>query len=1000
MCRDLGMPNVCNAPGCRTGYQKRKKKKKKENEECSEPEDGTSCTEGEIPCAEEEIPGTKEASIAVFKFPSHDEEPERRAQWIARVPRDYWKPDATAKIFLCEKHFMPDDIVEESQDTNPRRKKKRKTEKLARKQLKPDAMPCRWPTLPDRLNKIVTPRPTSFASSESRQENLERILEEAERERIAKDTFHSLEELILKEQQLEIPEDVYKLVNEKFIVFYKLDADSDIPRMSYSVKITDDLTVTTHFGDEIIPNSVIPVDNMNMCSSLNSIFAHLESTTKEAPTDSELIDDAIHILKGPQFQTNKKVGFLVEQLHLLLKKPNARRYSPSMLAMCVLIERMSPACYKQLYDDGFLTLPSPRHLRRITSAIDVDSLTLNESAVAYLTARFKKLAAKDRIVSALLDEVYSDQKVQYEGGKFFGAEGGEITKTMLCIMLKSICGKYRDVVAMVPIVKINAEKLYTIWTDVVTKVSKIGFDIAVTMSDGHSSNMKFFNDKLLKKNKNSLYTTLDSGAKNFPIYDNTHLFKNFYNNWSNYETFHCPSFPPVDEELVPVIMPSFAHIKELYMIEKGKHQKLAHKLTEQVLHPKPIEKTNVKLADAAFHESTLHALEYYSTRGYGYFQDTAKFIRVVRDWFNTINVKGTNYGKRKRDKRRNAIHRSTMNEDLSYLSLFSKWLQKWKNSDGKGLSNQTFECAIRSCNAIIELVPYLFEKYPDLDFILLGNICSDFLEGRFGWYHQLCGGNYYNCVLQFLQAEKTIRLRSLVSMGYDMKEINQIFSEASVNKTKEQNAEIKLFVDDLDEFRFTDDSALTDADKSLLFYIAGYIAKSSMSECDECNELISPGKAPISVAVEGMIDAEESVLAAKEEFLAAITRGGLTKPSDYMYIVSVHAATLFAHIFKDDDTRKAFLATENPRTTFIETFKKLIKSSELASPLLEIKCSKGHSHVKYIQRSAFTIFNISGKNYASNLNDELRRAQVKKKMEKRDRERDKIQKLQSQKLKL
>ena len=120
--------------------------------------------------------------------------------------------------------------------------------------------------------------------------------------------------------------------------------------------------------------------------------------------------------------------------------------------MCVLLQRISPASYKHLYEDDVLTLPSPSHLRRISSAIDIDTMTLNESNIAYLTARFKKLSEKDRLVSVLLDEVYSNQCVQYVVGKFFGAEGGEITKTLLCLMLKSICGKYRDVVAMVPIV--------------------------------------------------------------------------------------------------------------------------------------------------------------------------------------------------------------------------------------------------------------------------------------------------------------------------------------------------------------------------------------------------------------------------------------------------------------------------------------------------------------------------------------------------------------------
>ena len=155
-----------------------------------------------------------------------------------------------------------------------------------------------------------------------------------------------------------------------------------------------------------------------------------------------------------------------------------------MLAMTVLVRRISPACYKQLYNDGFLTLLAPGHSRRLCTAIDVDSMTLNDSATAYITARFKKIPEKDRLVSVFMDEVYSHQAVQYNNGKFFGAEGGQITKTMLCVMLKSIAGKYRDIVTMAPVININADKLHSIWTDVMEKVENIGFDVAVTMTMG------------------------------------------------------------------------------------------------------------------------------------------------------------------------------------------------------------------------------------------------------------------------------------------------------------------------------------------------------------------------------------------------------------------------------------------------------------------------------------------------------------------------------------
>ena len=56
-------------------------------------------------------------------------------------------------------------------------------------------------------------------------------------------------------------------------------------------------------------------------------------------------------------------------------------------------------------------------------------------------------------------------------------------------MLKAIAGKYCDIVAMVPIVNINADILHSVWKKVVSQISNIGFDISVTMTDGHSSNV-------------------------------------------------------------------------------------------------------------------------------------------------------------------------------------------------------------------------------------------------------------------------------------------------------------------------------------------------------------------------------------------------------------------------------------------------------------------------------------------------------------------------------
>ena len=90
------------------------------------------------------------------------------------------------------------------------------------------------------------------------------------------------------------------------------------------------------------------------------------------------------------------------------------------------------------------------------------------------------------------------ENVQYINGKFYGEEDGNITKTLLCVILKSLASKYRDIVCMTPIVTINAGILEKLWRNVVEQVRYIGYNVAVPMTDGHSANMKLFNEKLLQ----------------------------------------------------------------------------------------------------------------------------------------------------------------------------------------------------------------------------------------------------------------------------------------------------------------------------------------------------------------------------------------------------------------------------------------------------------------------------------------------------------------------
>ena len=69
----------------------------------------------------------------------------------------------------------------------------------------------------------------------------------------------------------------------------------------------------------------------------------------------------------------------------------------------------------------------------------------------------------DILMGSSMGEMYCKQTVQYSNGQFYGKESNGITKTLFCVMIKSVCRKYMDIVAMVSMTNIDANKLYTVW---------------------------------------------------------------------------------------------------------------------------------------------------------------------------------------------------------------------------------------------------------------------------------------------------------------------------------------------------------------------------------------------------------------------------------------------------------------------------------------------------------------------------------------------------------
>ena len=169
--------------------------------------------------------------------------------------------------------------------------------------------------------------------------------------------------------------------------------------------------------------------------------------------------------------------------------------------------------------------------------------------------------------------------------------------------------------------------------------------------------------------KESIHTQY-TGGKIFLIFDPTHVVKNIYNNCFTRRVLKLSDFPPLVPENKK---PFFTDVEAVYNIECSKPLKIAHKLSETVLHTKSVEKVNVKLALSMLHESTTAGLKQYG------FSETASALKVFAKLWSVLIVSSANIGMRKRDIFRDPV-RSAEDWKLQFLLDFREYIVFWESS--------------------------------------------------------------------------------------------------------------------------------------------------------------------------------------------------------------------------------------------------------------------------------------------------------------------------------
>ena len=193
---------------------------------------------------------------------------------------------------------------------------------------------------------------------------------------------------------------------------------------------------------------------MNHCSSINNSESCLKNACDQLEKFNETnVDEEID---------HTFIQFIIEQLHLCQKNIHSRKYSHDMMALSVLWHMTSPVLYRTL--SSFFILPTVRRIRQLCSGINVSPGDID---ISYLNTILHSFGPQDKIVNLMIDEIYTAQRIEFFNGVMNGVTNeGEVAKTVLSFMIKSLNGKFSEVVCLIPINHLKVDTLYNYFMEI------------------------------------------------------------------------------------------------------------------------------------------------------------------------------------------------------------------------------------------------------------------------------------------------------------------------------------------------------------------------------------------------------------------------------------------------------------------------------------------------------------------------------------------------------
>ena len=264
----------------------------------------------------------KKLNVTYHSFPLKNEE--LLCNWLKNIARKNFKPSKYSK--LCSLHFKADDFIKVSHDSNQRRKRKRDSEHLYYRRLKPGAVPSIFKNIPLYYTNKDIPLRSGNALSKTRHDNESAILQKQCENFLQSDNLKNFDDLLEK---------LSCTVLSPQFVLYKSEAGISLIYLSieqpfsilFSMNIDKDLHLQIYHEKKLIPPScyhhILSSEKVTLFSEVENLIAFAKNLDQNITTLMEtikakllnLIEKYIDLCQDDY--KKKPLNFILEQLKLL-----------------------------------------------------------------------------------------------------------------------------------------------------------------------------------------------------------------------------------------------------------------------------------------------------------------------------------------------------------------------------------------------------------------------------------------------------------------------------------------------------------------------------------------------------------------------------------------------------------------------------------------------------------------------------------------------------------